>query len=358
MIKNNKHKKNSSSSSSNNGYKYATQQIAIIKEIANERIVDIMEALDIYDGMSDRPKYINGRCPLHGGDNPTAFSWNFNMGIFKCFTNQCCNGGNDVFALVGKLKKYDFYASIQWIIDVLDINLDELHMTDVEMADVKFIKKSKQCLVKDTIIGNGILEKLKPTDYVTKERGFDPELVKRYQPRMGDSNIIHKMNNRVVFPVRNRIGDIVGFTGRKIVEDGNKKNPKWFNSPEFNKNQHLLNINFAAKHIQKTRVAVVTEGFFDIMKFESAGVHNSLGLSGISMSQEQTSLLLSVGTFLVIVALDNNKAGKKGKDKIVKHLQNFCDVAVFEIPDGYDDVGEMNVDDIKREYERLVRTYG
>ncbi|MCH8851145.1 MAG: amidohydrolase [Planctomycetes bacterium] len=86
---------------------------------------EVRKQLEIYDDMKDKyPKYIHGKCPIHQGDNRTGFSWDYEKGIFKCWTRGCHSAGNDVYGLVEQLLELSFTQSVQWVIDTLEIDIN------------------------------------------------------------------------------------------------------------------------------------------------------------------------------------------------------------------------------------------
>ena len=81
--------------------------IAVIKELANVNIVNILEVLGIQ--YRDKGDYFNGPCPIHNGDRIDAWSWEINRGIWKCFSNECDRQfGADIFGLVQGMKDCGF----------------------------------------------------------------------------------------------------------------------------------------------------------------------------------------------------------------------------------------------------------
>lgn len=333
---------------------YTKEQIVGIKSMANLNIVKVLQGLDVYHSLRDRyPKYLTGPCPIHGGDNKNGFSWSYGKGIFKCWTNNCSDFGSDVFALISQLRGLSFYESINYLVDLLDINIDDVQISKEALENMHYIRMAKlQAVAKENVISNDILDNLDcAVDYVLKDRGFSPEIIKRYEPKFGDNVIIPHTNGRIVYPVRNIDGGIVGFTCRAIREDTDLS--KWMNSEDFEKENYLFNLNHAQQHIKEDGIIIVTEGLSDVLAFENSEIENSVGVLGDQLSDRQINLILSSGAFNVILAFDGDKAGERAFSKISNTLNKYFEVYKFNIPESKKDVGEMLSEKIVTEYERI-----
>lgn len=333
-----------------NNFKYDPAQIKVVKQIANENIVTLFEELNIMDGMKDHyPRYINGPCVLHESNNRTAFSWNYELGSFKCWSAGCHEKGSDIFSLISQLKGLSFYESIEWILIKLRIDLEKLKISHDSIDNIEFIRNARLKRVdEEKIINEKILDQMAPTQYLVLERGFSQETSDKYSPRIGNSNVTN-MINRIAIPVRNIRGEIVGFTGRAINDS---IIPKWLHQ-NFQSGSQLFNLYSAKDHIMNSSTIIITEGPFDCFKFEDASIYNSVAIFGKSLTQQQISLILSSGAFKIIIALDNDEAGKSGSDSIEEKLKDFCDIKTFVIPEGKKDIGEMTLKEVQKEYDRL-----
>ncbi len=333
---------------------YTPEQIAAIKELANGNIVQILTALELYDDMKDKyPKYINGRCPIHQGDNKTAFSWDYDKGIFKCWTRSCHEAGNDVYGLIEQLLKVSFVEAVEWVIETIKVDLEKLQISQGVVENISFIRNTKKNLIKsDVAIKDIVLSKLKDaTEYIVNERGFKNNIVSVFQPKYGADDIVENMSNRIAFPVRNIDSFIVGFTGRRI--DDLLKIPKWIHSDGFEKMNHLYNMYRAKEHIQKTGIIIIVEGPYDVMAFENAGIKNVVAVLGVALSNQQRSLVWSSGAFTAILAFDRGEAGEEASVKITKELEKYLSVEQFQITEDKDDVGEMMPEELLKEYNKI-----
>jgi DNA primase len=151
------------------------------------------------------------------------------------------------------------------------------------------------------------------------------------------------MWGRLVVPVVNAAGEIVGFSGRTLDPDWKTKGiPKWLHSRNGTwMCRNVFNANFAAEHIQKTETAIICEGAFDVLRLEQAGVHNGVAVMGRQLYNEQMTVLMSMGATKLIFALDNDTAGRMGQSAAIKMARCLFTVSELQIPKEYKDLGEM-----------------
>ena len=317
------------------------ERLEALKVLANSNIHKIFKSLGII--YSERYEYLNGPCAIHGGDNITAFSWHLERGIFKCFTNGCDKKyGSDIFGLIRGIKKLSFSDAALWIDKYFkDANID---VKDIDITNSSFVNKVKS--VKEKVIfDEGCLSKLSYHSYL-EGRGYPRELIEKYHIGMPRSSY-KQMSNRIIFPIRDISGQIVGFSGRTVFEDyKNRGIPKWYHSRGLDKASNLFNIDKAKIEIEKTGVAIVTEGPLDVLRLEQAGFHNGVALMGISMTNKQMGLLIEAGASTILMALDNDNAGNNGAKNIMQTAQNFFNVRKINLPDGKD-IGDLSVEAVK-----------
>jgi len=154
--------------------------------------------------------------------------------------------------------------------------------------------------------------------------------------------------NRVLVPIITRNGEIVGASGRKIRGDG----PKWLHIPKgISTNQNLFNINFVEP---KNNTVILCEGPIDVLKLESANIHNSLAIFGSSLTDGQRQLLDKLKIENVVLALDNDRAGKKATSIISRILKEHSyDVKKLSFDEKYKDIGEMPIFLLRRKQFKI-----
>ena len=321
-------------------------------------------------------KRIYGTCPVHGGDNPMAF----NMypdgdqigGIWVCHTHHCEKKWKKtligfVHAMLSRdsEEKVTWIDAVNWLCKFLgykslaDINkptMNELSRRQYAMTH----KRTK--LIPKQITGSWTQQDIRkkidlPSEYY-KKRGYDPKLLDKYD--VGWYNII----SRVLIPIyddNHRFA--VGFTARAVYpkcekcqqyhnSNGCQIFPKWKHSRGFEANKYLYNYWFAKDHIRNNMTIILVEGPGDVWKLEQNGIHNSVALFGVELSDEQKFIIEQSGAMSCVVMMDNDTAGQRASLEIKSQLGRFLRL-YFPIFDG-DDVGDLHIDIVTGSIKPLI----
>lgn len=331
-------------------------ELDAIKELANVKIEEILEALSIE--YVSRYNYITAPCPIHGGDRKDAWNWRNEKGDWKCFSRGCHDSlGSDIFGLVRGVQNCNFWEAVNFVKTFIDLDLSPKEIQDLKdkrenRAFVQSTLRKEEAL---RVFDPSCLDKLTYHDYLEK-RGYPRWLVSKY--RIGACLESGRyMSNRVVIPVLNVNNDIVGFTGRTLDTNWQDRSiPKWKHSSGSWVSHNLFNINNAASHIKETGTVVLCEGPLDVLRLEEAGVRNSVAILGKTFYDSQMSILVELNTFTIIDALDNDKAGRIGGKALQKAGKILFDVVRAHIPEHRKDVGEMSIEEIRNEFKKMVCT--
>ncbi len=327
-------------------------------------------------------KMFVGPCPVHGGDNSTA--WNLYpegeevRGYWTCRTHHCEKKRNEKGRLLygatiigfirgvlsnQKGKYVSHRAAVDYALKFLGYgSISEIKKRDSKITERRSyaasIKKlSLQPVQKDS---GWTREKLRsmieaPCEYYI-DRGYSREILDKY-----DVGLYNKLK-RVVVPVYDdKYRYIAGFLGRSIYDQCEKcgrwhcatqkcpksqiemKNTsKWING-SFESKNYLYNYWFAREHIQKKSVAILVEGAGDVWRLEESGIHCGLGLFGTQLSDSQRILLDRSGALSIICLLDPDEAGCEGSKKLKQQLGRQYRMYFPKIKD---DVGGLNSDEI------------
>jgi DNA primase len=174
--------------------------------------------------------------------------------------------------------------------------------------------------------------------------GFGPELLEAaglVVARKGGEGFYDRFRHRVMVPIRDRQGRVIGFGGRSL--DGAE--PKYLNSPEtevFAKGQHLFALDRAADPIRRADLAVVVEGYFDAISLHAAGITHAVAALGTALSRQQiTQLCRCCDSKRLVLNFDADRAGVRAAERAigeVEHLalQGQLDLRVLQLPDGKD----------------------
>ena len=180
--------------------------------------------------------------------------------------------------------------------------------------------------------------------HLSTVEGFSPELLEAaglVVPRKGGGGFYDRFRHRVMVPIRDRQGRVIGFGGRSL--DGQE--PKYLNSPEtevFAKGRHLFALDRAADPIRRADLAVVVEGYFDAIALHAAGVTHAVAALGTALSREQmTQLCRCCDSKRLVLNFDADRAGVRAAERAigeVEHLalQGHVDLRVLQLPAGKD----------------------
>lgn len=309
-----------------------------IKEKANENALAILESLDI--DFVERYHYVSAPCPIHGGGNPNGWSFHLQMGVYQCYTRGCHEThGKFLLDLIKAVKSFSFLEAVEYARNFCNLTTEDIKDISERRKNSQFVTELKKNHRKKTIYPDDCLENLTYHDYL-ETRGFTRNLIERYEIGVGRPG--RKMQGRIIFPIRNIDGDIVGFTGRDIVGRGSK----WLHSFDFDKANNLFNIGRARSYINETSEAIIVEGPIDVLRLEQSGIHNGVAIFGRSLSNGQISILMKAGANKLIIALDGDKAGITGAMKAKEAAKAFFDVEIKRMKDG-EDIGSLSTEEVR-----------
>ena len=133
------------------------------------------------------------------------------------------------------------------------------------------------------------------------------------------NKFVNRFHSRIIFPIRNIVGDIIAFGGR-VIE--NKKTAKYINSPEtefYKKGRHVFNLDKAKSALNKNQDVIVVEGYMDVISIYSSGIKNVVSNSGIALTENQINLIWKFFSH-PIVCLDGDLSGQKAALRIAENL--------------------------------------
>jgi len=369
---------------------YSPAELKYICSQLCDKIDDLFEALSIEDVRKTSKMYIC-QCPIHGGDNISAFNiYPFGeefRGNWICRTHNC----ERVFrsSIIGFIRGVlsrnkhgwseagDDMVSFQETLDFID-NFLEKGIKGIKKEDIKICSRpSKPQKItppqppKVKIDRQTVRNLLKmPCGYYLN-RGYTKDILDKYDVGLC-LNKGKEMYARIVVPIYNENQEyVVGCSGRsphekcdncKCFHNQSKPCPKpekqwmyckWRHSKGFDAQKYLYNIWYAKDYIKKTKSAVLVESPGNVWKLEMAGIFNSVAMFGTSMfSLYQQKLLDDLGVEKLILLLDRDEAGQKASDRIVKDLSDKYQI--FQPSIDKNDVGDMDVDSIRNTIKRYM----
>lgn len=325
---------------------------------------DMVEIISGYVPLKRKGQNYWGCCPFHGEKTP-SFSVNPGKSMFYCFG---CHEGGDIFKFIMKIENCSFMEALKLLAARYGIPIPEKQKTAAEIAREKqrdsiysanelASKFFQACLTKTAhgepalayLAGRGISREIIAsfgigyalnnfTALVTSlgKRGCQPQVLEAAGlAAQGRGGYYDKFRNRVIIPIRDARGRIVGFGGRVL----DNSTPKYLNTAEtqwFNKRRLLFGLDIALKAIRKSGKAVVVEGYMDAISLHAAGFDNVVASMGTAFSQEQAKLLQRLAEE-VIFCYDSDSAGRKASVRAVSIAREVgLKVRIAGVPDGKD----------------------
>jgi len=328
----------------------------------------IEEVVGDFVSLKKRGTSLIGNCPFHNEKTP-SFHVSVTKGIYKCFG---CGKGGDAVHFIMDHEKYSYPEALKYLAQKYNIEVEEKEQSpqDVEANNAReslYVVSQYAAHYFANELWTGEQGRAIGLSYF-KERGFREDIIKKfdlgYSPDQWDALILsakaagHKeeylertglsvrnekgrvydrFRGRVMFPIHNFTGRVIGFGGRTLKTDKNV--PKYVNSPEsdiYHKSNVLYGLFQAKKAIRDADNCYLVEGYADVLSVHQAGIENVVASSGTSLTVEQIRL---IGRFTenVTILYDGDAAGIKaslrGLDMI---LEEGLNVKVVNFPDGHD----------------------
>jgi DNA primase len=305
-------------------------------------------------------------CPFHNEKTP-SFSVSPVKGIYKCF--GCGKGGNSV-SFVMDHDKISYPEAIKYLANKYNIEIEEKELTP---GQIDISKKKEGVFLVSTYANKFFQEQLWETEEgklialsYFKQRGFSEEVIKKFQlgysPKQKDAftkqalkdsyqkefleesglsfinekGVVDRFRERVLFPIHNFSGKVLGFGGRSLDP---KNKAKYLNSPEnpiYHKSKVLYGFYFAKKSVSRKDNCFIVEGYTDVISLFQSGVENVVSASGTALSTEQINL---IGRFSknITILFDGDDAGLNASFKSIDLiLSEGMNVQIVMFPEGED----------------------
>ncbi|MGW1754853.1 DNA primase [Streptomyces mirabilis] len=314
---------------------------------------------------------LKGLCPFHDEKSP-SFQVSPSKGLFHCFG---CQEGGDTITFVMKVDHLTFSEAVERLAGQAGITLryeeggyNPSHQRGERIRLVEAHKIAAQYYVEQLDISPeadagrkflaergfdqaaaahfGVGYSPQGWDHLTRHlrgKGFtDKELLLSGLSQEGRRGPIDRFRGRLMWPIRDIGGEVVGFGARKLYEADN--GPKYLNTPDtaiYRKSQVLYGIDLAKKDIAKASRAVVVEGYTDVMACHLAGITTAIATCGTAFGSDHIKilrrLLMDNGSARVIFTFDGDSAGQKAALRAFEDDQKFAAETYIAIaPDGMD----------------------
>ena len=324
-----------------------------------QRKANIVDIIRDYVPLTQRGKNYFGICPFHDDHNP-SMSVSPEKGVYKCFV--CGNAGN-VFNFVMEYEKVSFYESVKIVADKIGVSIDistskkentkKSPLYDIYNISYKFYqnnlntvygKEAKKYLLnrkidEDVIKNFNIGLSLSDSELCNalKAKGFkDDDIVSSGVAVQNGNNIYDIYKNRIMFPLYDLEGNVVGFSGRIYNQ---KSESKYINTKEteiFKKGELLYNYHIAKKEARKEKNIIVVEGFMDVIRLSTIGIVNVVATMGTAVTKYQLNLIQKLAPNIILM-FDGDKAGEKATNAFIELANgNDSNIKVVRLEDNLD----------------------
>ena len=344
-------------------------------DLANE----IRSKVDIVDIIGERiplvakGKNFFGVCPFHDDTNP-SMSVSREKQIYTCFS---CHATGNVFTFLMNYEHIDFKEALKYLGDKVGIDTGSVKVTkkstkydklyDAYKLALKYYqnnlnstagklakkyllnRKIDESIIKEFEIGLSLESKDDLTKLLT---GKDYDLATLNKIGLTSDN--HDVyNERIMFPLYDVTGKVVGFSGRIYKDNGSNKYVNTKETEIFKKGETLYHYHIAREECRLSKSVIVMEGFMDVIRASSIGIKNTVALMGTALTKEQINLLKRLSNN-IILCLDGDAPGVHAALTNGELLfNNGIEVKVVEIPDN-DDPDSFILKHAKERFQGLI----
>ena len=341
--------------------------------------IDIVDFIKSYLPLHPAGKNFKALCPFHQEKTP-SFVVSPERRIWHCFGS--CGEGGDIVKFLMKYENLEFYEALRFLAEKAGIELRRLNLQDQKEFNLLYDlnEKAKFFYKEQLAKAPAALEYL-------KKRALQQNTIEEFEigfaPAGGENLVLYLINlgynindiakaglavktekgkyldrfyNRIMFPIYNNFGKVIGFTGRILPQFENPETGKYVNSPEtplFNKSRILYGFHKAKTEISRSQTAFLVEGQMDFLMAWQSGLKNAVATSGTALGQEQLNILKRLADSLII-SFDRDEAGIKALERSLDLFSNSdFNIKVIDL-NGYKDpaeAAEKNPDFLKKALE-------
>lgn len=336
----------------------------IIEEIVNR--TDISDLIGSYVTLKRAGSNMHGLCPFHSEKTPsfTVFS---KTNSFYCFG---CGSGGDAITFVMKAENLDYPSAVEFLAsragititqdknELANMGMSRKRVYEMNLAAAKFFRenlfdksvgfdalnyfvgtrKLSMATVKRFGLGYAPNDFFALTNHMKKLGYTEQELIDGFLcGRSKKGHLYDYFRNRVIFPIIDVTGNIIGFGGR-VMDDSKPKYLNTSDTPGFKKSKNLFALNYAKNHCSEQ--LILCEGYMDVIALHAAGFENAVATLGTALTQEQARMMTKY-TKKVVLLYDSDDAGQRATDRAIKILSEVgMDVRILKLngakdPDEY-----------------------
>ena len=261
-------------------------------------------------------------------------------GSWHCFG---CNEGGDIFSFLMKYESLEFYEALKVLAEKAGIELQKASPSDYRefgvLYDINSVSAEffREQLASSSVASEYLKNRGLPEDIISEfgigfapeewdsltlylsNKGFDVKDMERAGMviKTTHGNYVDRFRGRIMFPLSNIFGKVVGFSGRILPEFDDGKSGKYINSPEtpiFRKSRVIYGLHEARDEIRNSKAVLLVEGQMDVIMCHKDGVKNAVGTSGTALTEEHLSLLKRYAS-KIIMDFDNDEAGRNAAER-------------------------------------------
>ena len=331
--------------------------------VAVKAAITMEQVLDHYGLRPDMRNIRNGdglegACPIHQGTNKTQFKVSLSKNCWNCFS-ECKCGGN-VLDFIAKMEKVEIYDAALKANEWFDLGLEQKAQRREERPAANASRRefapppatSSQSPPHKPPVSPPTTSSASPADDepveigCNKPLGFKLENLKTDHPYFDERGLLPEtvaefglgycakgtMASRVVIPIHNHVGELVGYVGRWPGIPPEER-PKYKLPMGFKKSAEVFNLHRAIQGPPE-QTLIVVEGFFDVMKLWQLGFKRAVSIMGSSLSAVQEELFRQAtrSDSRIILMFDEDNAGRKGREQALLRLATFAFVHVVVFP--------------------------
>ena len=328
----------------------------------NDLASEIRSKVDIVDVIGERiplvarGKNFFGVCPFHDDSNP-SMCVSREKQIYTCFS---CHATGNVYTFLMNYEHIDFKEALKLLGEKAGVATGSIHISkkqtkydklyDAYSFSLKYFQNNLNSTVgkdaKDYLtkrqIGEDIIKEfeiglsLESSDDLTKlltNKSYNLVTLNRIGLSSDDHDIY---NDRIMFPLYDVNGRVVGFSGRIYKENGQNKYVNTKETDIFKKGEMLYHYHIAREECRKKKCVIVMEGFMDVIRASTIGIKNTVALMGTALTKEQTELIRRLSPNMIL-CLDGDDPGQKATLSIGDHLlEQGLEVKVITLPNPED----------------------
>lgn len=349
--------------------------------------LDIVEFINNYVSLKKSGRNFVAICPFHSEKTP-SFVVSPERQIWHCF--GACNEGGDVFKFLMKWENLSFPEAVRILAQQTGVKLKETDFTDKTWAkkqqlftinqlaadyyqylfEKHRLGEKARSYVKSRGVNNKISKEFglgySPSSWDSLSRylnkkGYDNQLIFEtgLLVKTAHNSYYDRFRGRLIFPLKDIRGNIVGFSGRSL---GETKEAKYINTPEtlvYHKREHLFGLDVAVQNIKKRNEIILTEGEFDVILSHQYGYNNTVAIKGSALTQDHLRLIKRL-TNKIVFALDMDIAGNQAVKRGIEEAERFdfsMEVIRWEAGTDAADILSKNPSDFKKYYKNKVSIY-